>query len=96
MNYKYRVKGVVEKPFILRGAHFRIGSKIDLHIVESELNFIKERCKLTQNVDLQKVVETPKPIHNTTQVKAQTTQKAVRNELPKTNGTNKVENTSKV
>lgn len=90
MNYKYRVKGVVEKPFILRGTHFRIGGKIDLHIVESELNFIKERCKLTQVIDLQKVAETPKPIQNTTQVKAQTNQKVVRNEQPKVNGTNKV------
>lgn len=96
MNYKYRVKGVVEKPFILRGVHFCIGSKIDLHIVESELNFIKERCKLTQVIDLQKVAETPKPIQHTTQIKAQTIQKAVKNELPKTNGTNKVENKSKV
>ena len=97
MNYKYRVKGVVEKPFILRGTHFRIGGKIDLHIDESELNFIKERCKLTQATDLQKVYETPKPIQHTTQVKAQNqTQKVVRNEQPKVNGTNKVENTSKV
>ena len=96
MNYKYRVKGVVEKPFILRGAHFRIGGKIDCHIIEDELNFLKERCKLTQVIDLQKVAETPKPIQHTTQVKAQNIQKVVRNELPKVNGTNKVENTSKV
>lgn len=96
MNYKYRVKGVVEKPFILRGVMFRIGTTIDFHIAESELNFLKERCKLTQVNDLQKVNETPKPIQNTTQVKAQTIQKVVRNEVPRTNGTNKVENTSKV
>ena len=95
MNYKYRVKGVVEKPFI-RGVHYRIGSKIDFHIAEKELEFLKERCKLTQVIDLQKVAETPKPIQNTTQVKTQTTQKAVRNELPKTVIGNKVENTSKV
>ena len=90
MNYKYRVKGVVEKPFILRGAYFRIGSSVDCHIIESELNFLKERCKLTQVIDLQKVSQTPKSIQNTTQVKAQTTQKVVKNELPRTNGTNKV------
>ena len=96
MNYKYRVKGVVEKPFILRGVMFRIGTTIDFHIAESELNFLKERCKLMQVNDLQKVNETPKPIQNTTQVKAQTIQKVVRNEVPRTNGTNKVENTSKV
>lgn len=96
MNYKYRVKGVVEKPFILRGVMFRIGTTIDFHIAERELNFLKERCKLTQVIYLQKVAETPKPIQHTTQVKAKTTQKAVRNELPNTSGTNKVENTSKV
>lgn len=97
MNYKYRVKGVVEKPFILRGVMFRIGTTIDFHIAESQLNFLKERCKLTQLIDLKKVAETPKPIQNTTQVKAQTNQKAVKNELPKqTVGTNKVENTNKV
>ena len=89
MNYKYRVKGVVEKPFILRGAYFRIGGNVDCHIIESELNFLKERCKLTQVIDLQKVSQTPKSIQNTTQVKAQTTQKVAKNEFPRTNGTNK-------
>lgn len=95
MDYKYRVKGVVEKPFILRGAFFRISGIIDCHITEKELNFIKERCKLTQVIDLQKVGETPKPIQNTTQVKAQNqNQKVVRNELPKpTSGQNKGKNT---
>lgn len=94
INYKYSVKGVVEKPFILRGVMFRIGTTIDFHIAESELNFLKERCKLTQVIDLQKVIETPKPIQNTTQFKAQTIQKAVKNELPKsTNARNKNQNT---
>lgn len=97
MNYKYRVKGVVEKPFILRGVMCRIGATIDFHIAESELNFLKERCELTQLIDLQKIAETPKPIQHTTQVKAQTTQKVVKNELPKqTIGTNKVQNSSKI
>lgn len=97
MNYKYRVKGVVEKPFI-RGVHYKIGSTIDFHITESELKFLKERCKLTQVIDLQKATETPKSIQNTTQVKTQNqTQKVVRNELPKQSiGTNKVENSIKV
>ena len=98
MNYKYRVKGVIEKPFILRGVFFGIKSSIDFHITESELSFIKEMCNFSQVIDLQKPIETPKPIHNTTQIKTQTnqTQKVVRNELPKTNGTNKVQNSSKV
>lgn len=98
MNYKYRVKGVVEKSFILRGLFFRIGSCIDLYITEKELNFVKERCNDLKVNDLQKATETPKPIQNTTQVKTQNqTQKVVKNELPKqSSGTNKVENSIKV
>lgn len=58
MQYRYRVLGKVEQSFILRGAYFAIGSEIDFHITESELSFVKERCKLTNIEDL---VETTKP-----------------------------------
>lgn len=92
MNYKYRVKGVVEKPFVLTGVFFRIGVSIDLHIAKNNLEFVKERCKIKEIIDLQKFAETPKPIQSTTQIKAQSIQKAVKNELPRTNGTNKDKN----
>ena len=51
MEYRYRVNGIVEKAFILRGAHFRVGSDIDTYITESELSFVQERCQLSEVVD---------------------------------------------
>ena len=58
MQYRYRVVGKVTQPFILRGAYFVIGSKIEFCITESELYFVKERCKLENVEDLQKATET--------------------------------------
>ena len=90
MNYRYRVKGVAEKAFILRGLHFRVGSKIDTAILESELAFVKERCKLTKVEDIT-VRSQPMPTNT------QTTPKGVKNELPKTIiGANKTANKAKV
>lgn len=90
MNYRYRVKGVAEKAFILRGLHFRLGSKVDIAILESELAFIKERCKLTKVEDVT-VRSQPMPINS------QTTPKGVKNELPKSAiGTNKIASKAKV
>lgn len=51
MEYRYRVKGIVEKAFILRGAHFRVGSDIHTYIKESELDFVKSHCNLVDVVD---------------------------------------------
>ena len=53
MNYRYRVKGSAEKAFILRGMHFRVGVDIETVILESELAFVKERCRLDKVEDLQ-------------------------------------------
>lgn len=78
MNYRYRVKGCAEKAFILRGMHFRVGGVIDTVILESELAFVKERCKLNKVEDLQSTA-TYQPIPTNSQTKP----KGVKNELPK-------------
>jgi hypothetical protein len=83
MNYRYRVKGVADKAFILRGMHFRIGGEINIVILESELAFVKERCALENIEDLSTLSQ---PIPNN----SNTTPKGVKNELPKsTSRTNK-------
>lgn len=93
MNYRYKVKGIAEKAFILRGAHFRIGGTIDTVILESELAFVKERCKLEKVEDMQVKTAPPQPIPRN----SQTTPKGVKNELSKqTSRANKSTNTSKV
>ena len=58
MQYRYRVVGKATQPFILRGAYFAIGRKIEFYIAESELDFVKERCELEKIEDLQKTTET--------------------------------------
>lgn len=90
MNYRYRVKGCAEKAFILRGMHFRVGGTIDTEVLESELAFVKERCKLDEIKDL---TAPSQPIPRN----SQTTPKGVKNELSKqTSRANKSTNTSKV
>lgn len=90
MNYRYRVEGVAEKAFILRGLHFRVGSKIDTAILESELAFVKARCKLKKVEDIT-VRSQPMPTNS------QTTPRGVKNEFSKSNiGTNKTPNKAKV
>ena len=93
MNYRYRVEGVAEKAFILRGMHFRIGREIETAILESELAFVKERCRLDKVVDLQAKTAPSQPIPNN----STTTPKGVKNELPKsTSGANKGTSKAKV
>lgn len=94
MNYRYRVKGVAEKSFILRGMYFAIGSSIDTDISANELTFVKERCKIAQIVDKKAETENLQPILNN----SQTNPKEVKNELPKstTSGANKSTNKAKV
>ena len=63
MKFKYRIKGLVRKPFILRSAYFSIGNNIDFYITESELEFVKERCEINEIIDLvEKSVEPPKSV----------------------------------
>lgn len=93
MNYRYRVEGVAEKAFILRGMHFRVGGTISTEISESELAFVKERCKLEKVEDKQAKTAHSQPIP----ANSSTTLKGVKNELPKSaSGTNKVANKTKV
>jgi hypothetical protein len=93
MDYRYRVKGVAEKAFILRGMHFRIGCTIDTTILDRELAFVKERCKLEKIEDVQAKTAPSQPIPNN----SQTTPKGVKNELPKsTSGANKGASKAKV
>ena len=80
MNYRYSVEGVVEKAFILRGMNFRIGGEIKTVILESELAFVKERCKLGKIKDLQNVAVSSQPIPNNSNA---SNPKGVKNELPK-------------
>ena len=93
MNYRYRVKGCAEKAFILRGMHFRVGGEIDTVILESELAFVKERCRLEKVEDMQAKTAPSQPIPNN----SPTMPKGVNNVQPKsTSRTNKGANTSKV
>ena len=63
MKLEYRIKGKVQRSFILRGLAFRIGEDIDFVVYENELAFVKERCDVSELIDLNKKVEpTPKPI----------------------------------
>jgi hypothetical protein len=93
MDYRYRVKGSTEKAFILRGMHFRVGGEIDTYILESELAFVKERCKLDNIEDMKSNTAPSYPIPNN----SPTTPKGVKNELPKsTSGTIKSASKAKV
>ena len=63
MKFKYRVKGLVQSPFILRSAYFNVRDNMDFYITESELEFVKARCKIDELVDLEKTVDsTPEPV----------------------------------
>ena len=93
MNYRYKVEGVAEKAFILRGMHFRVGGRINTVILDSELAFVKERCRLDKVEDMQAKTAPSQPIPTN----SPTTPKGVKNELPKpTSRTNKSANTIKV
>lgn len=93
MNYRYKVKGKVEKPFILRAMDFRIGGTIDTVILERELAFVKERCRLEKVEDIQAKTAHSQPIPNNSPI----TPKGVKNELSKSaSGANKISNKSKV
>lgn len=88
MGKRYRVKGVAEKAFILRGTHIRIGGTIDTVIFESEMDFVKSRSRLEK---VEEIAVPSQPIPDSEK------QKGVKNELPKTtSGTNKGANKAKV
>ena len=93
MNYRYKVKGYAEKAFILRGMHFRVGGDIETVILESELAFVKERCKLDKVEDLQCHSVSSQPVP----VKSQIKPKGAKNEpLQSASRTSKVKNKATV
>ena len=97
MKFKYRVKGLIQSPFILRSAYFRIGDNMDFYIAEGELEFVKSRCKIEELIDLdKKVVPTPEPV---LEEKPDTQPKEVVKDdkvQPKVSRKNKNNNTQKV
>ena len=63
MEFKYRIKGLIQRPFILRGAYMTIGENMDFYIRENELEFVKDRCKIEELIDLsEQKVNTPEPV----------------------------------
>lgn len=96
MKFKYRVKGLIEKSFILRGAYFAIGDNMDFYIPEKELKFVKERCKIEELIDLEETIETPKPVLEEKQIENKP--KGEKNELQNksTNNANKNKYKAKV
>ena len=63
MKFKYRVKGLIQSPFILRSAYFAVGDNMDFYIAEGELEFVKTRCKIEELIDLdKKIVPAPDPV----------------------------------
>lgn len=63
MKFKYRFKGKVNNQLVLRGMLFKVGSKIDFCVSETELDFVKKHCSVDEIIDLEpKVVPAPEPI----------------------------------
>lgn len=97
MKFKYRVKGLIQSPFILRSAYFAVGDNMDFYIAEGELEFVKARCKIEELIDLdEKVVSAPEPV---LEEKTDTQPKeVVKNDKvqPKVNRPNKSNHTRKV
>lgn len=83
MQYRYRVIGKVEHSFILRGAYFKIGSEIDFYITESEIDFVKERCKLETIEDLQKSTNAGNSISNVAKTNTQSKEKPTKRQYNK-------------
>lgn len=63
MKFKYRFKGKVNSQLVLRGMLFKVGSKIDFCVSETELDFVKKHCSVDEIIDLEpKVVPFPEPV----------------------------------
>jgi hypothetical protein len=92
MNYRYRVKGVAEKSFILQGIYFYAGKTVNNYIKEQELVFVQERCKLTEIVDLKSQNSNPTPMPNN----STETNRGVKDDTQSTIRTNKVKSATKV
>lgn len=80
MKFKYRFKGKVNSQLVLRGMLFKVGSKIDFCVSETELDFVKKHCSVDEIIDLEpKVVPIPESVLEET--KTEETPKGVKNEL---------------
>lgn len=63
MKFKYRFKGKVNNQLVLRGMLFKVGSKMDFCVSETELDFVKKHCSVDEIIDLEpKVAPTPEPV----------------------------------
>ena len=63
MKFKYRFKGKVNSQLVLRGMLFKVGSKIDFCVSETELDFVKKHCSVDEIIDLEpKAVPIPEPV----------------------------------
>ena len=99
MKFKYRVKGKVEKAFIIRGLHFAIDSDIDFCITENELVFVKGRCRVDELIDLsEKKIDTPEPVLEVPEIETKKEPEEVKNELQSKplSGTSKAKPKAKV
>lgn len=83
MNFRYRIKGKVTRPFILRSLHCRIGLNIDLLITEEECEFVKQRLEIDSIEDLAQSNETSAPVPKV----QENNQGGAKNELPKSTRT---------
>lgn len=80
MKFKYRFKGKVNSQLVLRGMLFKVGSKIDFCVSETELDFVKKHCSVDEIIDLEpKVVPIPEPVLEETETESKP--KGVKNEL---------------
>ena len=97
MKFKYRFKGKVNNQLVLRGMLFKVGSKMDFCVSETELDFVKKHCSVDEIIDLEpKVVPVPEPM---LEEKTDTEPKeVVENDRvqPRVNRPNKRNNTRKV
>ncbi|MBQ7797850.1 MAG: hypothetical protein IJ371_01860 [Clostridia bacterium] len=98
MKFKYRVKGKVNSQLVLRGMLFKVGSKIDFCVSETELDFVKKHCSVDEIIDLEpKVVPIPEPVLENTEKKVVEKPKGVKASGKKqTSGTSQRTNTNSI
>ena len=97
MKFKYRFKGKVNSQLVLRGMLFKVGSKIDFCVSETELDFVKKHCSVDEIIDLEpKVVPIPEPMLEEKQIEEEP--KGEENELQRksTNNASKNKHKAKV
>ena len=69
-----------------------IGENMDFYIRENELEFVKDRCKIEELIDLsEQKVNTPEPVLEENKTESETKPKGVNNgvQKPRTSSSNK-------